>query len=193
MGHPLDFPAWLRAAHVLNLLFLTLSARSGLEILGAHPKLYWNDHCTPGSEWLRLTRRRMPEGELWTSRDEEVSLPSWLALPGGRRLGLGRHWHFIGDLGWLLTGLGYVGLLLATGEWRRLVPTSWLILPQAGRDLVTYLSLHVPASPGYNALQQLAYFGVVFVVAPLTIATGLAMSPAIGRTPPETSRGRWRW
>ncbi len=56
----LDFPLWLRGAHYFNLLFLSLSARSGLEILSAHPKLYWNDHCTPGTEWLRLTRKRMP-------------------------------------------------------------------------------------------------------------------------------------
>ena len=67
----LDFPLWLRATHFLNLLFISLLVRSGLEILSAHPKLYWNDDCTPGSEWLRLTRKRLPAHELWTSRDEE--------------------------------------------------------------------------------------------------------------------------
>jgi DMSO/TMAO reductase YedYZ molybdopterin-dependent catalytic subunit len=41
-----------------------------------------------------------------------------------------------------------------------------------------------PSGLPYNALQQLAYFGVVFVLAPLQIATGAAMSPAvIGRIP----------
>ncbi len=39
----LDFPLWLRGAHYFNLLFLSLSARSGLEILSAHPKLSSND------------------------------------------------------------------------------------------------------------------------------------------------------
>ena len=104
----LDFPLWLRATHFLNLLFLSLLVRSGLEILSAHPKLYWNDDCTPGSEWLRLTRKRLPEHELWTSRDEETSFSSWIALPGRNNLGLGRHWHFLADAGWLLTGLLYV-------------------------------------------------------------------------------------
>ncbi len=37
--HALDFPLWLRGLHFCNLLFVTLLVRSGLEILGAHPKL----------------------------------------------------------------------------------------------------------------------------------------------------------
>ena len=52
--HPLDFPLWLRALHFCNLLFVTLLIRSGLEILSAHPKLYWNDNCVPGTAWLNL-------------------------------------------------------------------------------------------------------------------------------------------
>jgi DMSO/TMAO reductase YedYZ molybdopterin-dependent catalytic subunit/thiosulfate reductase cytochrome b subunit len=185
----LDFPLWLRGAHYFNLLFLSISARSGLQILSAHPKLYWNDHCTPGSEWLRLTRKRMPRGALWTSRDEEEAFPSWVALPGGRGLGLGRHWHFLGDLGWILTGIFYVVLLFAADEWRRLVPTSWSIVPAAWQAFVSYATLHLPEAPGgYNALQQLAYFGVVFILAPLTIATGLAMSPAISARFPSYIR-----
>ena len=47
---------------------------------------------------------------------------------------------------------------------------------------VSYATLHLPPEPDgfyrYNALQQLAYFGVTFVLAPLSILTGLAMSPA---------------
>src|SRR4030095_397346 len=41
----LDFPLWLRAAHFFNFLFLSFLVRSGIEILSAHPRLYWNDHC----------------------------------------------------------------------------------------------------------------------------------------------------
>ena len=176
----LDFPFWLRATHVLNLLFISLLVRSGFEILSAHPKLYWNDDCTPGSEWLRLTRKRLPARDLWTSRDEEESFSSWIALPGRRNLGLGRHWHFLADAGWLLTGLVYVVMLWVTPEWRRLVPTSWSILHDAWRAMASYLSLHLVVVPGrYNALEQLAYFSVVFLLSPLAIATGLAMSPSI--------------
>ena len=49
------FPAWMRITHYINLFFMILIIRSGLQILMAHPRLYWNIHCTPGTEWVRLT------------------------------------------------------------------------------------------------------------------------------------------
>lgn len=132
----------------------------------------------------------VPRGEeqpesLWTSTDEEISLPGWLALPGHKNLGMGRHWHFLCDGGWLLTGIAYYALLFASGEWRRLVPQSWSVIPGAWHSFVQYASLHLVETPGtYNPLQQLSYFAIVFLVAPITIATGVAMSPSItGRFP----------
>src|SRR5579862_2196897 len=176
---PLDYPLWLRATHFFNFLFLSLLVRSGIEILSAHPRLYWNDHCTPGSEWLKFTKKRRPTDRLWTASDEESSFPPVIALPGRENLGLGRHWHFLADFAWLLTGLVYVAMLLVS-EWHRLIPDSWRIVPDAARDLLSYLTLHIVQSPGtYNALQQLSYSGVVFLLAPFSIATGIAMSPAI--------------
>jgi methionine sulfoxide reductase catalytic subunit len=176
---PLHFPLWIRLTHVLNVLFLTLLARSGIELLGAHPKLYWNDDCRPGSEWLRFTRKRMPADRIWTSKDEEEAIPSWLALPGQRHLGLGRHWHFATVLAWILTGLVYVVLLFAADEWRRLIPTSWSVFPDAWDTLLVYLHLNVPAQTDYNPLQQLSYAAVVFLLSPFMLLTGAAMSPAI--------------
>src|ERR1035437_10553365 len=98
---PLDYPLWLRATHFFNFLFLSLLVRSGLEIRSAHPRLDWNDHCTPGSEWLSFTKKRRPTDRLWTASDEETSFPPAIALPGHENLGLGRHWHFLAALGWL--------------------------------------------------------------------------------------------
>ena len=46
----LDFPAWIRITHFVNIVFMVFLIRSGLEILATHPKLYWNDHSKPGSE-----------------------------------------------------------------------------------------------------------------------------------------------
>jgi thiosulfate reductase cytochrome b subunit len=176
----LDYPVWLRATHFFNFLLLSLLVRSGLEILSAHPRLYWNDHCTPGSEWLKLTKKQRFKDRLWTASDEETSFPSAIALPGHANLGLGRHWHFLADLCWLLTGLVYVAMLFITPEWRRLIPTSWQIFPDAWRAMLSYLSFHIVETPGgYNALQQLSYAGIVFLLAPFSIATGVAMSPAV--------------
>jgi Sulfite oxidase and related enzymes len=190
----LGFPLWLRLTHFFNILFLSLLIRSGIEILGAHPMLYWNDHCTPGSEWVRFTRKRMPANALWTAEDEKQPYSPLVALPGRDHLGLGRYWHFAALAGWIVTGLLYVVLLLVSPQWQRLVPTSWDIFPQAGEAALAYLQLQIPPTGDpYNALQQLTYFALIFGLAPLQIATGLAMSPAVaGRFPwfPKLFGGR---
>ena len=100
----LGFPLWIRLTHFFNFLFITLLIRSGIEIIGAHPKFYWRDDALPGSEWLRLTRKEIPKNQIWTSEDEIKPLSPWLALPGRNNLGLGRHWHFWAVIGWLVAG-----------------------------------------------------------------------------------------
>src|SRR5512144_1993457 len=74
---PYGFPAWLRITHYVNFLFLILLIRSGLQILMDHPRLYSNVHCTPGTEWLRLTPLEVPMDRVWTSKDDSRSLSPW--------------------------------------------------------------------------------------------------------------------
>src|SRR5947209_1711946 len=62
------FPAWLRVTHYVNFLFLVLLVRSGLQILADHPRLYWNLHCTPGTEWARFTPVEVPKDRVWTAK-----------------------------------------------------------------------------------------------------------------------------
>jgi methionine sulfoxide reductase catalytic subunit len=176
------FPWWVGLTHYINLLFIGLVIRSGIQIAGAHPRLYWNDGCDPDSAWLNLVRKKVPRDRLYTAMDDEVPVPTWLALPGKDSLGLGRHWHFFSIIFWVLNGVAYVVLLFATGEWTRLIPTSWSIFPAAWHTLLTYLSLHIPPASDfhpYDPLQQLTYAGVVFLLAPFMLLTGAAMSPSI--------------
>jgi len=180
---PHGFPAWLRITHYINFLFLVLLIRSGLQILMDHPRLYGNVHCTPGTEWLRLTPVEGPKDRLWTSKDDSRHLSPWIGLPGHRHtVGMARHWHFLSVLLWVGSGLVFVGMLFGTGQWQRLVPTSWRIVPDAWAVFVHYSTFHLPPEPNgfyvYNPLQKLAYFAVVFVLAPLAIITGPSMSPA---------------
>ncbi|WP_435077867.1 cytochrome b/b6 domain-containing protein [Halococcus sp. AFM35] len=234
----LEFPWWLRLAHAFNLLFMLLLIRSGIGIVGAHPRFYWNDDAIPGTEWLRTgdeprstdiekerigedsneeqptaaetgaepeevadggvsteitensstedgsrgrTSRRQAKKKdgIWTAEDEADPYSSWLALPGEDNLGLSRHWHFWGAAGWLLTGVLYVAVLIGTGQWDRFVPTSWSIFPRALDAFVAYAQLQIPETTGYNALQQLAYFSVLFILSPLMIVTGFFQAPAM--------------
>lgn len=179
--NPQGFPLWIGITHYINLIFIILLIRSGLQILLDHPRLYWNVDCTPGSEWIRFTPVAMPTG---TAKEDARYLSPLVGLPGGKHtLGMSRHWHFLSVLFWVGNGVVYVVLLFTTGQWRRLVPTSWHIVPNAWAVFVHYVTFHMPREPNtfdhYNALQQLSYFVVVFVLAPLSILTGPSMSPAL--------------
>ena len=169
---PYGFPAWLRITHYVNFLFLILLIRSGLQILMDHPRLYWNVHCTPNTEWVRFTPIEVPTDRVWNAKDDARPLSPWVGLPGYRHsIGMARHWHFLSVLFWVGNGVVFVVLLFGTEQWKRLVPTSWRVLPDAWAVFVHYATFHLPPeSDGfyrYNALQQLAYFSAVFVLAPL--------------------------
>ncbi len=67
---PHGFPAWVRYCHFFNFLFVAILIRSGLSILMDHPRLYFNDGCTPGSEWIRFTPLKVPRDRIWTAKDD---------------------------------------------------------------------------------------------------------------------------
>ncbi len=185
----IDFPVWLRAAHLINVIFIILIIRSGIEILSAHPKLYINDNSVDGKQWIKFTKKEMPRDRLFTSTDEEESFNSFVALPGHSNLGLGRHWHFFSIIFWVLNGIVYYALLFVTGVWQTLIPTSTAVFPEAINTMLIFASGKLPP-PGhpFDPAQQLAYAGVVFIIGPLLILTGAAMSPAFAARFPRYPR-----
>lgn len=154
-GSPVGIPAWLAWQHGLNAFFILFIVRSGWTVRTAkRPDAYW-------------TRRNA--GLIRTARPPaRISVTLWS--------------HLVFDTLWTLNGVIYLVLLFATGQWVRVVPTSWDILPNAVSALIQYASLDWPTENGwvnYNALQVLAYFLVIFVAAPLALVTGLRMSPGL--------------
>lgn len=98
---------------------------------------------------------------------------------GGKKVSIYLWLHTSLDVLWLANGVVFVALLFATGHWARIVPTSWDVIPHALSALLQYLTLEWPVEDGwvnYNSLQQLSYFVVVFVAAPLAAITGVRMS-----------------
>ena len=176
------FPAWLRVQHFLNVLFMVFIIRAGVQVLADHPRLYWKRDCTPGTEWFRF-QKAIPTGRIWTAKDDSVTIPGWLGIPGIRHsIGLARWWHFSFGLLWIINGIVVYALLFWTGQWQRLVPTTWDVFPNALSTALQYLSLTFPVDESwtrYNSLQQLAYFITVFVAAPVSILTGFMQGPAI--------------
>ena len=109
----------------------------------------------PAAYWAPRTRPR-----------EKISVNLWL--------------HLVLDLAWVVLGVIFYVLLFATGQWMRIVPTSWEVFPHALSAGIQYLSLDWPSENPwvyYNALQELSYFLVVFVASPLAIISGARMSP----------------
>lgn len=178
------FPMWLIFCHWINFFFIMILVRSGLSILFDHPRLYFNEGCKPGTEWLKFTPVEVPTDELWTAKDDAHYISPLFALPGYRHsVGIARGWHFIHVPFFVLNGVIFVVLLFSTSQWLRLVPTSFQIIPDAWSVFVHYATFHFPIEPNgfyhYNALQQLAYFGVIFILAPVAMLSGMSMSPAI--------------
>jgi thiosulfate reductase cytochrome b subunit len=116
---------------------------------------------------LQIRTETRPKA-FWSSRrnpKSKVSLTVWF--------------HQSLDILWVVNGVVFVVLLFVTGQWLRIVPTSWEVIPNALSAALQYVSLDWPTENGwvnYNSLQQLAYFATVFIAAPLAIATGVRMS-----------------
>jgi len=184
------YPVWLRILHFLNLLFMLFIIRAGIQILADHPRLQTDAGSKPGREWLRLRgpvpadrMAQEPPERAWTAKDDAVTLPAWLGIPGIRHsIGLARWWHFSFDFLWIVTGVAFYTLLFTTGQWARLVPVDWSVFTNAVSTAIQYGSLHFPPNKGwtqFNGLQILSYFIIVFIAAPLAFITGLLQAPAI--------------
>jgi thiosulfate reductase cytochrome b subunit len=98
--------------------------------------------------------------------------------------GWGRYLHFLAAWVCVLNGLLYALSGLFTQHFRKdLLPSKAdLDRGKISRTVWSHLRLKRPGeaeSQSYNVLQRLAYLAVVFVLFPLIVATGLAMSPAI--------------
>ena len=152
----------VRITHwVTALSFLGLLA-SGITILLAHPRLYWGE-----------------TGSLDTPSLIDLPLPFVLEIP---MRGPGRSLHFLFAWICVLTGLIYVVSGLLNRHFRDdLLPAKAdLSRSSISAVLWNHLRLKPPAQEdSYNLIQRLSYLGVVFILFPLMIWTGLAMSPAI--------------
>ena len=112
----------------------------------------------------------------WTER----GFPSWLTLPGDRWLAMGRRWHFFFAWVFVINGLLYLAYSIASRHLTRdLVPgvKEWRTVGQSIKDHLRFRHPTGEAAKHYNVLQKITYLIVVFVLLPLVILMGLAMSP----------------
>lgn len=188
---------WTRLTHWMWALALVFLLLSGLQIFNAHPTLYIGDQS--GFQFdntvLSIGARNTVDGPrgyatvlgetfdttgvLGWSGDppRALAFPSWATIPSYYDLGTARVVHFF--FAWVF--------VVAITIWL----TASLLNRHAGRDLaprirdlrnlppelIDHLRLRFHRKREYNVLQKFTYAAVLFVLFPLMVATGLAMSP----------------
>ncbi len=184
-GHP----RWVRVCHwIVALSFLVLTF-SGYVILMCHPRLYWGEvgnDLTPAFLELPIGPNQHNE---WVN-DEPVAQNGNAPVSATRQNVIfnqnswARSLHFLAAWFLVVPGTGYLLAGLFSGHFRRRFwpQTGELTWRKFRQEVHDHLRLRIPPASGglrYGLLQKLTYSGVVFVVLPLTVLTGLAMSPAI--------------
>ena len=192
----------LRLMHWINLLCMLVLVGSGLQVFNAHPALYWGQASRFDHPLFATTAERGPDGRargiatiggarfdttgvLGVSRRADGmrvkrGFPEWATIPGPRSLATGRRWHFFFAWLWVINGACYLLWSLASRHLQRDLAMQRRDWRGIGRSIVEHLRFHHPRgdeAARYNPLQKLAYLGVIFVLAPLAILTGLSMSP----------------
>lgn len=156
-----------RLWHWVNAVAVFVLIGSGLGISNAHPRLYWGryganfDHA-----WAQLPR-----------------FPAWITIPANYNLAISRRWHLFFALVLAFGLLAFLVASLVNRHVKRLRLTradvSAAHLAEDVRDHWNF-RLHDPDDPGaYNSLQKWSYILVLFVMLPVMIFTGLAMSPGM--------------
>ena len=144
---------WIMAASVLGLLI------SGAGILISHPRLYWGETGAVGT-------------------------PSLVDLPLPFIIGpsvWNRPFHFFFAWMLVLTGLVYVASGVATRHFRKdLLPAkadlNWSSIVGVISAHLRWQRTSADEAWTYNVVQRLTYLGLVFVLFPGIVWTGLAMS-----------------
>jgi thiosulfate reductase cytochrome b subunit len=163
-----------RVTHWVNAFCILVLLMSGLQILNAHPALYWgqfgSDFDTP---WLAF-------------RD---GVPGWMTLPSYQDLATGRRWHFFFAWLFVINGAIYLAAGAVSGHLKRdLAPTREELSPRhIGEEIANHLRLTFAkgeAAKRYNILQKLAYMSVIAGLLPLILLTGLTMSPGFNAFAP---------
>jgi thiosulfate reductase cytochrome b subunit len=204
--HPLP----VRLVHWVVVLCFALLLMSGLQIFNAHPALYWGAKSDFDRPVLALraadsSTADNPKGVavlfghafdttgvlgVSSGADGELTergFPSWLTIPSYQDLATGRRWHFF--FAWVLVAAGlfyFAYSFFSRHVQRDLVPRP-KELRHIGRSILDHMRLRFPRGEEarhYNVLQKLSYLLVLFVVFPVLVLAGLAMSPGIDAAVP---------
>ena len=194
--HRLSTRLW----HWLNAWFLAVMLMSGLMIFNAHPHLYWGQYgANLDHAWLEIGNQdnfgflRVGPVTLHTtgllglfpgSTARAVAFPGWITIPSHYSLADARIWHLAFAVLLLIAWPVYLVISLVNGHVRRDLAINRHEMAPAHiwHDIKEHARLRFPtgaAALHYNILQKAAYGAVLFVLLPLILLTGLALSPGM--------------
>ena len=166
---PKRHAAIVRVTHWLTTIAFFALLLSGGEIVLSHPRFYWGETGNVNMRpWLNLhlpsSRNTVPTGYGYVLPDQN---------------GWSRYLHF--QAAWLAVGTGLLYLLwgLFNGHFRRNLTPNRAALKGIRASIIEHLRFKRPGAEeawSYNVLQRISYLLVIFVLFPLMIWTGLAMS-----------------
>lgn len=183
----------------IALFFLLLS---GLQIFNAHPKLYIGKQSGFEFENSVLSMQAMQANDGTVSGYTTIfgrsfdttgvfgmsgptdnpsyrGLPAWATLPSYQDLSTGRVIHFFFAWFFVAAFLIWFASSLINGHLKRDILPSIADIKALPQSIADHLRFRFHHDGRYNGLQKLAYAGVLLVVFPLIIATGLTMSPGM--------------
>jgi thiosulfate reductase cytochrome b subunit len=176
---------------------------SGLNIFNAHPALNLGKSSYNGLvPILEMSAVRSASGELvgktnifgytlettglfGASRNINGDLtargfPSWATIPGAQWLAMARHWHFFFAWLFVINGICYLSYSFFTKHVQRDLAVSKqdrATIWQSIKDHIRFKHHSGEEARHYNVLQKIAYLSVIFILLPLVILMGWAMSP----------------
>ena len=160
--HALSTRLW----HWINAVSVIVLFMSGLNISNAHRYLYWGDWgFSPEDAWLAVPR-----------------FPGWATIPDYYSLAAARDWHVVFSLVFAFSLLAFLVISLLNRHLQRDIFASrrewrWSSIRT---DIREHLRLNFDHGEGkYNILQKISYAGVVLILIPLMILTGMVMSPGM--------------
>jgi len=192
---------WTRLTHWIWAICLLFMLFSGLQIFNARPQLYIGKQSGFGFDntVLRIGAEDTDDGprgftEIFGHRFDTTGVlgwsgppgqesarafPSWATIPSYYDLGTARVVHFF--FAWILSATLLIWFFssLLNGHIRRDLWPRVKDFRRLPRDIADHARLRFHHDREYNTLQKLAYGGVLFVLLPLMVITGLAMSPSM--------------
>ena len=172
--------AVVRVTHWLTVICFFALLISGGEIVISHPRFYWGE--TGNVMTHPLFTLPIPASRTTVPTSYSYVMPD--------QNGWSRSLHFQAAWAVVLTGLVYAICSLWNGHLREdLVPApsdrKWRALWEVVAKYLRRAPPEEAEAHSYNAVQRTAYLSVIFVLFPMVIWTGLAMSPAVTSAVPS--------